>query len=152
MDECPICFDACEHDAVTAECCKKVYHRECLNKCPTCPTCRFPNQTFTIVIEGDETTRVALTASGVEEAHDIDYFLRRNILNGSDQRHGVDPRHEVRVVFPRMNCRLISACFLAFIGVLIVFGMCGAMAFALVYKQGGPGSYAPPPFSNNTLV
>ena len=133
MDECPICFDACEHDAVTAECCKKVYHRECLNKCPTCPTCRFPNQTFTIVIEGDETTRVALSASGVEEA---DYFLR-------------DPRHEVRVIFPSMNCRLISACVLAFVGFIIVFGIVGVMAFALIYKQGG---HAPPPLSNYTLV
>ena len=143
MDECPICFDACEHDATIAECCKKVYHRECLNKCPTCPTCRstLPNQTFTIVIEGGvPETRVALSASEVEEA---DYFLR----NGSD------PRHEVRVIFPRMNCRLISACVVALIGFIIVFGMVGVMAFALIYKQGGTsGSRSPPPFSNNTLV
>jgi len=43
MEECPICLETC-HECFKSTCCKKIFHKECYEKClninNTCPTCR----------------------------------------------------------------------------------------------------------------
>ena len=94
--DCPICLESCEEHVAT-KCCKKVFHKNCLDKClalnGTCPMCR----TVFVTIEPP-------------------------------------PIYVVEVRRHPINLRLMAAWCLVLIGISIVLGIVGVVAYSIVSK------------------
>jgi len=102
-DDCPICLEACVSDSTTTECCKKVFHRTCLDKwAGTCPTCRevrvevqeFPVHEIRIVLPGVNWCTVIGTLLGVVAVFGflgalVFAFVQKGISSQSSGNHTV---------------------------------------------------------------